>query len=203
MSPLPHFATGEPLGAAEANLIARQGVITVATLADRDTLPAPHDGMVCYVEADETIYLYVRGQWRVHYAAPRPYVPTFINLSPGNATLTAEWSQNGDVVHWWVRLVIGSTTSITGLITLILPKPAHAATATPDGATSVGTLLVRDVSASGAASRRYYNVISDYTVDPLRAWPLGEDGLGPNASLPWAWAAGDSLDWQGTYRAAD
>lgn len=68
MSPLPHFATGDPLGAAEANLIARQGVITVATLADRDTLPAPHDGMVCYVEADNTYYVRVGGQWVVFWS---------------------------------------------------------------------------------------------------------------------------------------
>lgn len=201
MSPLPHFATGDPLGAAEANLIARQGVITVATLADRDTLPAPHDGMVCYVEAEQTFYGYVAGLWRVLYAAPRTYTPSLVNLTLGNGTLHAEWSQVGDVVHWWARVILGSTSSVSGLITITLPKVPARAEAVSHGSVVVGVVVCRDASASGGGSRRTYDVISDYTTDPLRAWGLSQvDGLGPRTGEPWVWASGDSLDFSGSYR---
>ena len=68
--PLPIFATAEPLTATDANTLARQGVITVATTTARDALPGPHEGMVVFVEADKTYCVRVDGAWVVVWQPP-------------------------------------------------------------------------------------------------------------------------------------
>ena len=47
------------------------------------------------------------------YAA---WTPTFDNLTVGNGTLTAQYVQIGKMVHWYLKLIFGSTTSITGAV---------------------------------------------------------------------------------------
>ena len=202
--PLPTFATGEPMTAVAANTLARQGIITVPTLLERDNLAGPHAGMVCYVEDTQTYYHHGTGGWRVLYAAPRPYTPTLTNMTLGNGTLQAEWSQNGDIVHWWARIVLGSTSSVAGLIYVRLPKPPARGVVAATGGVLVGGVLCRDVSASGPGSRRTYDLISDYTASPQDAWSVSQlDGDGARTTNPWTWATGDSLDFSGSYRVAD
>lgn len=166
-------------------------------------IPAPEDGQVVYIADDLAYYIRISGDWLPLYSAPRSYTPSFVNLTIGNGTVDAGWSMSGGVVHWWCRITLGSTSNVAGLITVILPRPAARATATPGGAVLVGRVFCRKVTGSGGTSRRVFDVTTDYTIDPLRAWGLSQvDGIGPTASNPWTWVAGDTLDFVGSYRAA-
>lgn len=166
-------------------------------------VPAPEDGQVVYIADDLTYYIRMPGGWMPLYSAPRSYTPSFVNITIGNGTVDAGWSMSGGIVHWWCRVTLGSTSNVTGLITVMLPRPAARATATPVGSVIVGGVFCRKASGSGGASRKTYDVITDYTLDPLRAWGMSQvDGQGPTASAPWTWAAGDALDFVGSYRAA-
>lgn len=122
MSPLPHFATGDPLGAAEANLIARQGVITVATLADRDTLPAPHEGMVCFVEADRTYYGRSGGQWVAVWSDP-----VWVNIPPASGYTAGTGAEAPQVA------LVGGITVYRGIISGPLSTSGSTIGQVPDG----------------------------------------------------------------------
>lgn len=123
MSPLPHFANGDPLGAAEANLIARQGVITVETTLDRDNLPAPHEGMVCFVEADNTYYGRVGGEWVVLWS----------DTGWVNVSLASDWTVQG-----------GGTPQVRRIGKLVYMRGTVRPTSgnVPSGASMVGTIPV-------------------------------------------------------------
>ena len=199
--PLPAFATGEPFTAAAANLIARQGLITVTSELERDALAGPHEGMVCYVEATATYYHYSNGGWRVFYAATRPYHAVGSHVTVGNGQLDAEWSQVGRELRWSLRFVLGSTSAITGGLPFKLPiLPARAGEGRP---VVVGIAAMLDASTSGAAGRRAGTVITNYSTELQQVQTLFHDGSFVNASTPWAWAPGDVLDMAGSYQVAD
>ena len=56
------------------------------------------------------------------YAA---YTPTFTNFTLGNGTINvARWAQSGKMVHVYGQVTLGSTSSVSGNITLSLPSTA-------------------------------------------------------------------------------
>lgn len=52
------------------------------------------------------------------------YTPTLTNLSVGNGTLFADYAQVNELVFWRVQLIFGSTTSISGNVSIDFPTPA-------------------------------------------------------------------------------
>ena len=60
------------------------------------------------------------------YAA---YTPTFTNFTLGNGTINvARWAQSGKMVHVYGQVTLGSTSSVSGNITLSLPATASSST---------------------------------------------------------------------------
>jgi hypothetical protein len=199
--PLPHFAVGQPLTADDANTIARQGVITVPTLTERDAIAADA-GMTVYVEATDTLYQYGPSGWRVLHAGRRPYTPSTSGLTLGNGQITAEWEQIGSVVQAAGRIVFGSTSAVTGNLEIgfpVKPKRAEASTA---GIVAVGHVYLNDASDSGSAGRRIY-VATSHPSTPTRFRPMHPDGQTVGSSTPWTWATGDSIDFTLSYEVAN
>ena len=51
----------------------------------------------------------------VPISAYTSWTPTFSYLTIGNGTLSAQYVQIGKVVHWYLKLIFGTTTSIVGV----------------------------------------------------------------------------------------
>jgi hypothetical protein len=52
------------------------------------------------------------------------WTPSFTDFTAGNATITARYAQIGKMVHCQMRVILGSTSSVAGLITFTLPVTA-------------------------------------------------------------------------------
>lgn len=87
------------------------------------------------------------------------YVPTYTNLTIGNATVVARYMQIGKTVHVRIDITGGTTTSATGAVSISLPVATHAsgnqlllgfyaAGASPTG---IGYLSIAPSGTSGSA----------------------------------------------------
>lgn len=116
----------------------------------------------------------------------------------GNASCTGGYSQTGKTVHFWLEILLGSTTTITGALQVSLPVAAknvnnyaaimgrltdagtahYAATAFPESSVSTLTIYIEVSSASFVA---------------LSA---------TSSTVPFTWTTGDVIQAHGTYEAA-
>jgi hypothetical protein len=114
------------------------------------------------------------------------YSPTWTNLTVGNGTVMFEWRRVGeDLVRVRGVLVRGSTTSITGTVSLTLPSGMTSRA----GAPSIGQLSILD-----SGTRLFLgNVVT--TPGTATLAPFVADGVGyvVNATSPMTWATGDEL----------
>lgn len=129
------------------------------------------------------------------------YVPVWTGTGSnpvlGNGTLTGRYKKVGWTVHYYISLVMGSTTTYGGGrwdITL----PAAAAPAYSDLITPLGVAHVRD-----AGTRNYAGLAMYSTPNKVHAW---RDGGASEAVItpttPMTWTTFDILTLSGTYEAA-
>jgi hypothetical protein len=113
------FVTGEVLTAADVDGYLMQGVWVFADAAARTAaVTSPQEGNMSYLKDTNSIEYYSGSGWVSSGSIPAyaAWTPTFSNLTVGNGTLTARYVQIGKMVHWYLKLVFGSTTSITGAV---------------------------------------------------------------------------------------
>lgn len=129
------------------------------------------------------------------------YSPSWTNLSVGNGTVTARYTQIGKTIHFHVELVWGGTTSITGTPRATLPVVTSANYKqftsiighagyfdTSSGAVTVGLLWWYD---NDEMWFDVQNAASTYT-----------GGTNVSSTVPWTWATGDRMAVSGSYEAA-
>lgn len=168
-----------------------QGARWYASEAARDVaLPAPPAGIVAVIGTGSamTVTVWDGTAWRTVYgnAGWQPYTPTWSNLTVGNGTVTAWYVRIGNTVHYRVRLVWGSGTTASGLFYPSLPV----APLDPLGSPSIVTFF--DTSAAAWQIGAY--ALNNY----ILAGSVGR----ASATVPWTWAAGDSVTITGTYEAS-
>lgn len=124
--------------------------------------------------------------------------PTWTNLTVGNGTVTAQYSQINKVVHLRASVTFGSTTSISGSVTFTLPVTASSTAST----TGHGVAQFGD---TGSASYLGVARVSTTTTGQLVA---------PNSSLtyvslsalsstvPFTWGNTDTINLTLAYEAA-
>lgn len=123
---------------------------------------------------------------------------TFTNFTLGNGTVQSFYTQVGDLVHYVGRIVLGSTSSVTGSWLVSLPVAAEAM-----GDYLPGTAVFLD---SGATFYTGYSTVSSGTtvlafrVPKITATYTRWDTVG--ASVPMTWGTGDELHFNITYKAA-
>lgn len=116
------------------------------------------------------------------------YTPTLANVTLGNGTITGAYTQAGKLIQFRAKLVLGSTSSITGSPTFTLPVTAFA--------TRLFTWqgVAYDTSASDhhglTATNTTTTVVFRYNAASL------------SSTVPFTWATGDELYASGTYEAA-
>jgi len=185
----------------------RQTVMTFADSTARDTaLSAVLDeGMAAYLEDVDTLTLYDGSAWLpVVTSSTQTWTPTWGNVTVGNGTVTANYQQLGDVVHFQAKLVLGSTTVFPGAgQTVTMSYPVTAADS--DEAASA----VRATGYDDDVGRQYPNIygyLPTSTTTDVHIYLFVGTYIDSSdyirAINPFTWAVNDILLVNGTYRAA-
>lgn len=130
------------------------------------------------------------------------YTPTWTNLTVGNGTLTAAYRDNGNMIDVQMRLIFGSTTSISGSPSFTLPFNAQ--TSDIDTYRAGGRYLdsgVRDILSYFQVKTSTATCVYAYTnfnVTGVNYEIMSNIG----ASDPWVWTTNDQITAFFSYRKA-
>ena len=125
------------------------------------------------------------------------YTPTFTGFTKGNASIIARWAQSGKAVNVFVEVTLGSTSSVTGNITISLPV-----TASTNALNARGVAGITD---TGVYVRTGVIVLDSTTTAQLRCVATSaafgiEDDI--SATQPMTWTNTDRFHFSLTYEAA-
>ena len=201
------FTAGSVLTAAQMNDTARTGVPVFATTATRDAAfggtgeKTLAEGQMCYIEAaPKRLQVYNGTAWVDYFAEWTSYTPTLTNMTQGNGTITARYTQLGKLVMVKFRFVFGSTSSMS--TTPGISLPATADTTSTNAFSGNGWCLVEDsgtdsyqMSMALATSTR----VNFYTVNVSGTYPSTQS---ITATVPMTWTTNDSLTALFFYEAA-
>lgn len=116
------------------------------------------------------------------------WVPTFSNFTKGNATIVAKKIKIGKLVHWSIKVTLGSTSSVSGVIGFTLPSSF--ASNIYDQYQHMGLSGIFDATFGLYDSR----LIPSSTT--------GVQLFGTGATAPMTWAVNDRFFAAGTYKEA-
>lgn len=119
------WATQSASNPISANIVDAKGDIIAATAADTvSRLAVGANDTVLTADSSTATGL----KWAAAAASGftyATYTPTFTNFTLGNGTInSARWAQSGKMVHVYGQVTLGSTSSVSGNITLSLPATA-------------------------------------------------------------------------------
>ena len=120
------------------------------------------------------------------------YTPTLSGITLGNGAMTARWARLGRTVHCAGRLTLGSTSSVTGSVTIGMPVALASAWTSDRVSLGTGT-----AAKSGAAIEPFFPTVAS----PSSFVLLRHTGVPAGPGAPWTWASGDGLAWNLTYEA--
>ncbi len=126
------------------------------------------------------------------------WFPTYTNLTLGNGTVTARYVQVGQLVRVFYHLVFGSTTSISGVVTVSLPVTANENLYYSAGGVAYldGTVILVGgyaISTNGTTITLYASNHSPTTYTLLSAL---------SSTVPFTWTTGDDIYINLAYEAA-
>lgn len=199
------FTNGTLADATEVQTyLMNQSIATFSSTAARNSsITSPQEGQVAYVTANNTFTYYDGAAWQAFlYPEWITYTPTINNVTLGSGyTLSAVYTQIGDLVIVNFSLLFGATTAVTGDVNISMPVN-HANTNRSGGA---GNAVVVDASPltryhgnaylSGTPSFafvRVFNAAGTYVTETALA-----------AAVPMAaWAVNDLISFTIVYQAA-
>ena len=179
--PKPTFNADEVLKAVNLNQATRNWVAT--------EVPPDSDGNV-----GDVVFIPGGPGGGSSLGAWTPYTPTLIGWTLGNGTVSGTYCQIGKVVHFQITLTVGSTTAIGSSPTFTVPVTMKSTTAWNVRG------YFRDVSGGGT----YDLAARPASTSTIGGFYIGTNGqhLSFNATTPFTWASGDSVNLSGTYEAA-
>lgn len=176
-------------GISAANLAT--GAVTTAKIADANVTTAK------IADANVTNPKLVNSGVFGSSWAWQDWTPSYANITVGNGTVIAKYTQIGKAIHFRYSLVCGSTTTLASGATITAPVTANSDYGTTNVRTSVGHLNGLDVGT--AAYWGFVEFSASTTILTLK-W---NDGTAPASNVwPWTEASGDTFTIHGTYEAA-
>ena len=194
--PYTTIVAGTYATAAWANANVRdQTIAQFASTATRDSaITTPVEGMVAAITDTDLLTMYTGSAWVEYgrYGAWQSYTPTWGNLTVGNGTVVTKYVRIGSMVTYTGKITIGSTTSISGFVSVALPVNAQ------DG------FMNGSARYSDDGTRNYVGAVSIASGGTSLGFTHSESGgFGSwNATNPFTPAAGDLVSWNITYEAA-
>lgn len=127
------------------------------------------------------------------------YVPTWTNLSVGNGTLNyAKYVQIGKNVYFRIKLTLGSTSTVSGSVTVSLPVTAHAEISTNTD-TLLGNGQLNDATGARWETRAVFNSTTTIVIFYQNA---SANIATISATAPFTWTTSDQIMITGVYEAA-
>jgi len=130
------------------------------------------------------------------------YTPTFLNVTAGNGTTTGAYCRVNNFVHYYGSFTLGTTSAVTGAISIVLPINLNADMSTTFMAH--GLCWYYDLSATTPylGVTRYNASVTSVFASTMNVGATYPTGTNANATLPMTWATGDIINFNLYYRAA-
>jgi hypothetical protein len=201
---VPKFTAGDTLTAANTNLLAN-GIPVFAGTATRDAAfdgageKALAEGQYAYLEDTNATQFYDGAAWQPLGGgeAAISFTPTFTNYTRGNGTSVAYYMRVNKLVYVYVKETLGSTSSVTGGISLALPIAAVRAEAVQIGRSridDIGTNIYWGTThAANTTSCSLFADLASGTYTSL---------AGITALVPMTWATTDAFTFSFVYEVA-
>lgn len=125
------------------------------------------------------------------------YTPTWTGITTGNGTSSAAWVQFGRTTHWRAQFTLGSTSAITGAVTVTLPTALRESG-------HFGTFRVSLVDTGTLRYTGQINALSTtvVAVEAISTSAAYAGGAALSATIPHTWANTDVITIEGCYEAA-
>ena len=204
---VPTFTASQVLTAQQMNDSARTGVPVAATTVTRDALfggsgeKVLAEGQLCYVEGTAGgLQMYDGSAWiNLGTGKWQTWTPTYVNLTPGNGTVTSRYIQIGKFVYCWYRLVFGSTSVIANAPRISIPVTASGVT-TEHIQCGLATL-------TDSGTTNYYGPVTFQNNSTIIVQTFNVAGTYPTlatvtATVPMTWTTNDDLAAFWFYEAA-
>lgn len=128
------------------------------------------------------------------------WTPTFTNFTLGNGTLVAEFVRVGRTIHWYLKVIFGSTSSISGEVTFTLPvTPSGTRTANIDLPSTVQFLDFGTAQFQGGG---IWVSPASFTLKVWGSAGTYSNMVGLSSTVPMTWATSDTIVASGTYQAS-
>ena len=130
------------------------------------------------------------------------YTPTFLNVTAGNGTTTGAYCRVNNFVHYYGSFTLGTTSAVTGAISIVLPININSDAGSPVG--TYGIIWFQDASTATSfqGQARYNASLNSCFAGAIFAAGTWSSFLNSNATNPMTWATGDSINFNLYYRAA-
>jgi len=129
------------------------------------------------------------------------WTPTFVNFTIGNGTVTGAYARVGRTIHFYFKVVLGSTSSMGSGPTYTLPAAAAArySSGTIDVMAHIG---IADTGTANFGGVSYWD---SSTTGKLQAWTASGTYIQASSftsTIPMTWASTDAFVVYGTYEAS-
>jgi hypothetical protein len=190
------FTNGSTLQASELNEnLMQQAVATFSNAAARTAaITSPVEGQMTYL-LDVDRYDSWSGSAWIQVITPGAwiaYTPTLGNLTIGNGTVTARYTRIGRTVFANIAIVFGSTTAITGGLTVGLPLTRVTGNW---GNTTIQYEDTGTITYPGFAFENPTNI----QLLGMRASVAYVDQINLSSTIPFTWTTGDKINVASTY----
>ena len=183
------WVTSDDANAIQNTIVDAKGDLITATGADTPArLAVGANDLILTADSTQSTGLKYSGNWTT-------YTPSFFNLTIGNGTLTARYAKTAKTVNYFIRLVFGSTTSITGSVSFTLPIAPN----NTEG--PIGDVFIDDPGTAGYLGQCVaFGGNPFISVGRSDATFLKYEII--NATVPMTWGTSDALNIRGSYEVA-
>ena len=172
----------------------------VATSTSRPTVP--FDGQVISETDTDSLSVYNGTSWIGAGASWSAWTPTWTNLTVGNATQTARYSQSGKTVFFSLKLVLGSTSSVASSPNFTFPVTPASVTAAQASVVQVVYLDAGTAGYLGTSDPRNRTTTTITINAPSNTVQLQEQDRSVSSTVPFTWVSTDTIWVSGMYEAA-
>jgi|688.fasta_scaffold679077_3 hypothetical protein len=124
------------------------------------------------------------------------FTPTWTNLTVGNATVNATYKQIGKTIIYQILLTFGSTTSISGSVSVTMPVTAKTAE------THNGNVVYNDNATDWILGYIIDTNTTTFAITAANATVTYIKSTTLSSTVPFTWTTNDKIKISGTYEAA-
>jgi len=192
------------LAAADVNsFLMDQSVMSFAGTAARGSaIPSPVEGMTTYLEDSDRYESYNSSAWTPVVSTGEwvSYTPVLTNMTLGNGTISAAYSQIGKTINVRFRFLLGSTSSINASTpkTVSLPLDIRS-----------GIFSTQDIVGIGSANFPgpgilvpFFNNVSSVRIGVIDTATAFSGVSNITNTVPFTWGNGNTITFTMTYEAA-